>query len=194
MNVRCLVILLALLVGEANASVPAAYRYWGDKHGIQPALLYAIALVESRHTVQGHVGPWPWTLNISGQPFYFASRKQAYTRLWTELHVHQNEQVAIGPMQVFWRYNKGYFANPWEALDPYRNIEVGALIFNAFYQQRGSIKEAIGAYHSPNKSRPARYYRKKVCTTLQEISRGPHEDSVSVYSHVCAAAEPAGRT
>ncbi len=155
-----------------RAMVPPVYREVADKYGIDPQLLYAIALVESERSYQGMIGPWPWTLNISGKPFYFDSRQAAYDRLAIELQQHQNENIAIGPMQIYWRYNKRYFTDAWSALDPYQNIDVGAQILLFFSTQRGSMEEAVGAYYSPNKPHKAAQYQTKVRDKYQLVKRG----------------------
>jgi len=151
-------------------AVPIAYESAAVKMGVNPNLLYAMALVESGQTRQGRYRPWPWTLNISGKPYFFNTREAAYKRLVSELE-QDNENIAVGPLQIYWKYNKSYFEDAWEALNPYKNIEVGARILMYFYQKTGSFEKAVGAYNSPNNQTIAEQYKVMVRSKLIQVMK-----------------------
>ncbi|WP_020406855.1 transglycosylase SLT domain-containing protein [Hahella ganghwensis] len=146
--------------------VPFLYWEAAVKHGVSPHLIYAIALTESGRPVAGKRIPWPWTLNVSERPYYFSSREAAFNKLQAELE-KGNENIAIGLMQVYWKYNHSYFSSPWEALDPKKNIDVGIQVLQFFYKNRGSYEAAVGAYYSPNKPLPAEEYKARVRSNLR---------------------------
>src|SRR5690349_4124918 len=78
------------LTGTAWAAAAAPHR-------LDPALLYAIALMESGRPRDGGLAPWPWTLWLPGQGGVFlASRDQALDTLQANI----GTSVDVGLMQV----------------------------------------------------------------------------------------------
>lgn len=163
-------------LAEQTLNVPSVYYKTAMAKGLDPKLLFSIALVESGKKIGNIYGPWPWTLNVKGKGEYFKTREMAVRRL---KHILQegDENVAIGPMQVFWRYNKSYFKNPEQALDPHKNIEVGAEILKFFYNKNNDLVWAIGAYYSPNNEKKAAWYRGKVMSKYQRVRVSQHADT-----------------
>lgn len=132
----------------AGPDIPLAYRNLGRALDVPPRLLYAVALQESRLALgQALVRPWPWTLNAAGTPLRFKTHRATYEALRARLDADQTN-VDIGLMQVNWGYHAHRFETIDEAVDPYRNIRVGALILREEYERRGDWWEAVGHYHS----------------------------------------------
>ncbi|MCP4935007.1 MAG: hypothetical protein GY927_12565 [bacterium] len=67
----------------SDTSVPAGYRSIATAEGIPHTLLYAMALTESGKQIEpaGGYRPWPWTLNLAGQGYFFDSRSAAWKAL-----------------------------------------------------------------------------------------------------------------
>ena len=164
---RCFITGLIFLSVEAY-SAPFVYEKIAQNVNLDPDILYSIALVESGHTYNNQYGPWPWTLNIRDKAYFYSSRIEAYYALMDELD-NGNRSVAIGPMQIYWRWNSDYFESPWESLDPYKNIEVGSMVLMYFLKKKSTMIEAIGAYYSPNKKDQADKYVTRVLEKMDYL-------------------------
>lgn len=157
-------------ISRANESVPAGYRMIAAEHGIPQSVLFAVALTESgKQTGQaGALRPWPWTLNVAGRGYFFDSRQAAWQALTAYLK-EGKRSIDIGLMQVNWRYHKERLGTPWQALDPYHNIRVGAGILQDCYTARQDWWGSVGCYHSPKDSLRANRYRRRVVSHWQRI-------------------------
>ena len=168
-----LILTTALVLSRAGLSqdaVPVGYRTVAAERGIPDDVLYAVALTESGKSMKtaGEYRPWPWTLNVAGRGYFFESRLSAWQALtaWLE----QGERVIdIGLMQVNWRYHEERLGTPWQALEPYHNLRVGAGILQACYSQRQDWWESVGCYHAPANPDRADRYRRRVRSRWQRI-------------------------
>ena len=148
---------------SAAGSVPEGYRQVAQVHGIPSTLFYAVALAESGKRIDGPrtFRPWPWTLNVHGDGRFYPSRRAAIAALKEALGSGRSS-VDIGLMQVNWRYHSAALGHAEGALDPYRNLNVGATILAACYQSRNDWWAAVGCYHAPNDAERAMRYRQRV--------------------------------
>ncbi len=164
------VVLTLSSISRANESVPAGYRMIAAEHGIPQSVLFAVALTESgKQTGQaGTLRPWPWTLNVAGRGYFFDSRQAAWQALTAYLK-EGTHSIDIGLMQVNWRYHKNRLGTPWQALDPYHNIRVGAGILQDCHATRQDWWGSVGCYHSPKDSHRADRYRRRVVSHWQRI-------------------------
>lgn len=157
--------------GWSDEAIPWAYRSIAAERGIPDHVLYAVALTESGIEVPsiGGFRPWPWTLNVEGRGYFFDSRLDAWQALtkWIEDGKHT---IDIGLMQVNWRYHEKRLGTPWQALDPYHNLHVGALILKECYTSEGNWWASIGCYHAPNNARRADTYRHRVLSRYRRIA------------------------
>ncbi|CBL45402.1 Lytic transglycosylase, catalytic [gamma proteobacterium HdN1] len=164
--------LLLTVSAYADAGVPAAYQAVASQYGVPPEVLYAIALTESRHTVSGLVRPWPWTANVEGKPYFFASRTEMSAFL-TGLLRRGNRKFDVGLMQISWRHHGHRFRSVDEAIDPLTNLQAGAAYLRYLIKRRG-VENAIGMYHT-GEAGPMdrqRHYRKLVYASLDRIRSG----------------------
>ncbi len=127
--------------------MPIAYQRIEQKYAIKKGLLYALALQESGKKLPGNFVPWPWTLNVDKVPRRYESRHAVYHDLVR--YVAEKKMVDIGLCQINWHWNNEQFGSLWEALDPYRNIEVCAQILKQRYDETQDWWVAVGKYHSP---------------------------------------------
>jgi hypothetical protein len=107
-------------------------------------LLVAISRVES--------SDHPWALNIEGKSIYAKDRQETEHFL-----KHASDDVDIGLMQVnyrIWGQHLGLTKD--DLLDPYTNAWAGAVILR-FYLSQYPFWEAIGRYHSTNRTRQIEY-------------------------------------
>ena len=172
---RCWSLFVGLILpstGWSEAAVPAGYRAIAAEHAMPHTLLYAVALTESGKQIEstGDYRPWPWTLNIAGRGYYFDSRREAWQAL-TEWLRRGQRSIDIGLMQVNWRYHQQRLGTPWQALDPYHNLQVGAAILQNCYQSQQDWWSSVGCYHAPVNAKRADRYRRRVVSHWQRIIR-----------------------
>ncbi|MDK9774853.1 hypothetical protein KIO97_26435, partial [Vibrio sp. B181a] len=116
----CLALTLCLAGGSVQAAIPPLYQDVATRHHIPASVLYALALGESKTKLQsGAVRPWPWTLNVKGKPYYYASFDQACQAL--QGFLKRTQMVDIGLTQHNWRWQKDHFKSPCDAFDPWLN-------------------------------------------------------------------------
>jgi soluble lytic murein transglycosylase-like protein len=134
-----------------------AWAKIGREEGIDPLMLYAVALTESGRPVkEGQIEPWPWALNVGGDPIFAASREEAAMLL----AIHGNKSVDVGLLQVNIRWH-GYRVDRLESLlDPKTNLGVGAAILKeALASAPGDLTVGIGRYHSARPKQAKAYAR-----------------------------------
>ncbi len=160
---RTLACLLLFFVSESWASIPELYVQVGAEKQVPPALLYAIALQESRPSarqVTGVIKPWPWTLNCEGQPYFFSAKALAVQ--FAKQAIDQGHNCDIGLMQVSWKWHAARFKSIDSAFDPVTNLRAGADYLMELYQRSGSWEYAVGGYHNLRDQNRASNYRNLV--------------------------------
>lgn len=155
-------------------NIPSSYLKIADEYQVPPEILYGIALAESGKRLRSKkYRPWPWTLNVSGIPRRYFSRKAAYQGLLFFLR-QGIRSVDIGLMQVNWKYHHKKLGTLWQALDPYNNIKTGARILHSEYQKTRDWKKAIGYYHSPGQKpkqkKRAKNYAARVIKQIKRLN------------------------
>jgi hypothetical protein len=172
--------LLCLAIGtmpvQASETPPWAYRFAAREVGVPPAVLFAVALQESGVTLRGRRIPWPWSLNIAGQPHRFQTRESACAGLHSALREVPPTRIDAGLGQINVGYQSHRFNDPCELLDPYRNLAIAAAILHEHHVPGEDWLLAVGRYHRPAGGDPAARYRRSV---QQHLSRLP-ENSVSI--------------
>lgn len=151
--------MLTVLAVQADDPPPPAYQLAAHNADIPSVVLFAIALQESGIRVRGRLLPWPWTLNIAGTPYRFATRQAACHALLQALARQEAKRVDVGLGQTNLGYHGKRFASPCEALDPYRNLAVTAALLQEHYVATGDWVSAAGRYHRPAGGIPAARYR-----------------------------------
>ena len=165
------------LIGLSNPvwsedTVPSGYRLVASEKKIPESIFYAVALAESGRTLpaDGVRRPWPWTLNVAGDGYYYATRHEAWQALrdWLD---QGKRSIDIGLMQVNWRYHQSRLGDPWQALDPYHNLRVGADILQDCYATRRDWWVSVGCYHAPANPERATRYRRRVESLWRYITQ-----------------------
>ena len=121
----------------------------GLAYGLDPLLLYAIALAESgRSAGHGLVAPWPWALRVPGRGIYADTRARACARLHDMTRLH-HDALDVGLIQVSLEWHRFRVARPTDLLDPATNVTVAAAILaEALESSPGDRELGIGRYHS----------------------------------------------
>ena len=128
LRLSAIALLLTVLAVQADELPPPAYQLAAHDADIPSTVLFAIALQESGIRVRGRLLPWPWTLNIAGTPYRFATRQAACKALLQALARQDAKRVDAGLGQTNLGYHRQRFSSPCEALDPYRNLAVTAAL------------------------------------------------------------------
>lgn len=157
-----LFVLCCLIVGAHESAKAAELQGTGWERaaaarGLDPLLLYAVALTESgRRDSESTLRPWPWTLNIEGRPVFAKSKGEAAILL----EKHRNASVDVGPLQVNIRWHGHRVDDISLLLEPDTNLEIGAtVLMEALETAPGDLTTGIGRYHSSNASRGRSYAR-----------------------------------
>lgn len=154
--------------------IPPAYLDAASRHQVPPEVLYAVASAESVVSINAGRRPWPWTLNVAGTGYHFASREAACNALKRALTETRQVDVGITQLNVRWQpqlFGPGQrFADPCDALNPYANLEEAARLLRGHYETTGDWIQAAGHYHRPAGGAPAKRYRRLVHTELERLS------------------------
>ncbi|NQD22972.1 lytic transglycosylase domain-containing protein, partial [Pseudomonas aeruginosa] len=93
--------LLALVnIAQAAVDPPPAYKQIALAKGVPAEVLYSVALTESKVLLRGEYVPWPWTLNLAGKSYYYATRTTACTALLAAINLYGAKSVDSGLGQV----------------------------------------------------------------------------------------------
>jgi hypothetical protein len=146
---------------------------WGQvarRHHIDPYILYAVALTESRKT-DGHnrVNPSPWAINSAGNTFIPGSQQEAEALL-NHLMDQGKRNIDVGIMQVNLRWHGHRVAKPEQLLIPSTNLEIGAgVLSEAIQSAPDNLAHGIGRYYSWKNRTAAIEYGKNVISLANRI-------------------------
>jgi hypothetical protein len=160
-----------------QAPIPVEYRHSAIAAGVPYKVLYAIALAESNNPSDERFSPWPWTLNIAGQPAYLDSKEAAIALLKSELSKGtRNIDICVG--QINYQYNAHLLPVIDQALDidTCLNAATSVLLRELKYceHQLGRLDWwcAVERYHSPGSSNAQRKRAITYAGRVQRIYRG----------------------
>ena len=160
------VVSLTLFVFSLAMPIFPAYQQAAAEAGVPAPLLQAVCAQESNKEIApGIYRPWPWTLNIQGQGFYFDTRAEAHQRGLSALQAGQHPDWGLCQINSFWHGRK--LIDTWTALDPRHNLRVAADYLRECYDRLGDWIKAAGCYHAPNQEPNARRYRQAVARRLK---------------------------
>lgn len=116
---------------------------------VPDGLLHAIAIVESGRpdSRTGTIQPWPWTIDVGGQGYYFATKAAAISAVRTLMAAGVNS-IDVGCMQINLSYHPAAFRSLDQAFDPMANARYAAVFLTALYNSSMDWTKAAGAYHS----------------------------------------------
>jgi hypothetical protein len=123
-------------------------------------LLAALALVESGRPDPrtGAIHPWPWTINVDGQGFFFPTKALAISAV-RALEASGIHSIDVGCLQVNLMYHPTAFRSLEEAFDPTANARYAAQFLEALHEQSRDWTQAVGDYHSQTPSLGNAYRR-----------------------------------
>jgi hypothetical protein len=153
-----------------NLDITTPGNLWakaGARYRIDPVLIYAIALVETRGVQpDGSVAPSPWIVRINGH-------LHSGTRAESEHAIELANLMAVpvqdvGIMQVYYPMHRDIEPNPIALLNPARNIDVGTSLLRKAMQESSDPVLRIGYYHSHD-AQLARGYGEMVLNVYHEL-------------------------
>jgi len=116
--------------------------------GAPEQLLAAVALNETaRRSPNGQVAPWPWTINVAGQGYVFATKEQAVFAA-EQLLNSGTRSFDVGCMQVNVFFHPRAFTSLDEAFDPLSNVMYAASYIEQLRAETRSWERAVELYHS----------------------------------------------
>lgn len=166
--------LLSLLAMSQHAladPVPLAYQITARLDAVPEHILFAVALQESGSFHTGRLLPWPWTLNVAGQPRRYSTREQTCSALRDALNQWPPQRVDVGLCQINVGFHGNRVAHPCDLIDPYQNLQIAATILREQHSQTRDWLRAVERYHRPAGGSIATAYREKVEQHLQGLGR-----------------------
>lgn len=138
--------------GICDAASAAAAR----AQNIPADALYAITLSETGRSRGGAFRPWPWTVNMEGRGFWFATRAEAYAYVMQRYNAGARS-FDIGCFQLNYKWHGQNFPSIDAMFDPAGNAAYAAKLLAGLHDELGDWTRAAGAYHSRNEAYAARY-------------------------------------
>ena len=139
-------------------------------------VLRAITRVETGRTVDGMLQPWPWTINVEGQGYWFKSEAEAKAYVF-KIFKAGSRSFDVGCFQVNYRWHGKAFRSIDAMFDPDANATYAARFLKDLYFELGSWPAAAGAYHSRTNAL-AEAYRGRFQTVMAQLDNPPsHEFS-----------------
>ncbi|MES0826709.1 lytic transglycosylase domain-containing protein [Ruegeria sp. SCP11] len=132
-------------------------------------VLRAIARVETGRINDGRLEPWPWTINVEGQGFWFKSEYEAKTYVFNIFKAGKRG-FDIGCFQINYRWHGKAFRSIDAMFDPDENATYAARFLKKLYAELGSWPAAVGAYHSRTPSM-ANAYSGRFQTVLAQLDQ-----------------------
>jgi soluble lytic murein transglycosylase-like protein len=149
------------------ASPKSLWAAAGARFRIDPLLIYAVALVESKSAqADGSIAPSPWVVRVNGR-MHKGSRDDA-VRAIQMAHRMALPVQDVGIMQVYYPVHRDIEPDPMALLNPVRNIEVGTSLLRKAMQETRDPVLRIGYYHSHD-AQLARGYGRAVLSVYREL-------------------------
>lgn len=142
----------------------------GKQYGIDPKLVYAVALAESASgRGNGAISPWPWTLRSKDAPVYALNRADAEAAL-EQLQLRYGKRLDVGLMQINLYWHGQRVDSPALLLDPETNVMNGTAILAEVMRSAPHDPElGIGRYHHWKNEELARNYGSRVLAIYKNL-------------------------
>lgn len=150
MGARAVVCALLLSSAPVRAIEPLVDQV-SEYVGVPGDILYAMALTESGRKVGDKVIPWPWTLNVAGEPRRYDDREAMFEDLMRVLG-EGTLSVDVGPLQVNWFWQFERVTSPWRLTDPAVSVKLAAEILKSLHARSGDWWTAVGQYYRPSEA------------------------------------------
>ncbi len=161
---------LMMPIAEPDLNIASRQSLWaqvGKEFGVDPLLLYSIALVESRSLHPGgDIGPTPWLFRVND---HLVVGERHHVQMEMAVVSQLNATVQdVGIMQVYYPMHRSAVRDPLSLLDPKTNISVAAKILHDGMHETHDPVLGVGYYHS-HTQQLARDYGTAVMTVYQRL-------------------------
>lgn len=163
--------------GQVTAAPFLQGTVWAQvatRHGLDPVLLYGVALKESRRRAGARrSAPWPYTLRGPDGPQFHRSRAEAEQALRRLTARHPPLAIDVGLMQVNLHWHGHKVADPVQLLEARTNLEIAAgILAEAIASAPGDLELGVGRYHHWKDTAVARAYGRGVLRMVRAMSSG----------------------
>lgn len=179
-DIRIFLFLAQLLVAQAGFAMPdartgtlcdqAAHRA-ALSEDVPLDILRAISRVETGRTREGRLEPWPWTINVEGQGYWFNSEAEAKSYVFNIFKAGARS-FDVGCFQINYRWHGKAFRSIDAMFDPDENATYAARFLKELHTELGSWPAAAGAYHSRTQTL-AKAYSGRFETALAQLDGAP---------------------
>lgn len=146
------------------------FSLYESKFKIPKHLLRAISIQESGRKLGGsdEILPWPWTINVHGEGYYFTSETEAIQKV-RDLQAKGISSIDVGCMQVNLKHHPKAFRDISQAFEPQYNVAYAAKLLKSHYDRLGTWENAVASYHNAEERIGWVYLRKvlRVWDTLR---------------------------
>jgi hypothetical protein len=161
---------LMMPIAEPDLDIASHQSLWaqvGKSAGVDPLLLYSIALVESKSLHPGgEVAPTPWLFRVND---HLVTGERHHVQMEMAVASQLNATVQdVGIMQVYYPMHRSAVRDPLSLLDPRTNISVAAKILHDGMHETRDPVLGVGYYHS-HTQQLARDYGTAVMTVYQRL-------------------------
>ena len=175
--ILCSLCALSSTVGAEVDVSRSVFTTVGRAKGIDPLLLYSVALAESAFHKKGikTVKPWQFALRTSSRAYY----GESYEDTVRELHriLKTTDSVDIGLMQINLRWHAHRVHKPEDLLDVKTNVTVAAdILKERLIANHDNWAQALAQYHSFDDNRGP-WYASFVLGIYAQISNDFSESS-----------------
>ena len=161
---------LMMPIKEPDLDITSRQSLWsqvGKASGVDPLLLYSVALVESKALYpDGRVAPTPWLFRVNDH-LVRGDRHDVQLAMAAASQFGSPVQD-VGIMQVYYPMHRDAVRDPLTLLDPRTNITVGAKILRDGMRRTRDRVMGVGYYHSHTPSL-ARGYGTAVLTVYDRL-------------------------
>ncbi|MEO5831179.1 MAG: lytic transglycosylase domain-containing protein [Rhodanobacter sp.] len=161
---------LMMPIAEPDLDIRSRHSLWaqvGKTYGIDPLLLYSVALVESKSLYpDGRIAPTPWLFRVDD---HLVRGDRQHVQLQMAAASQFGSAVQdVGIMQVYYPMHRDAVRDPLILLDPRTNITVGAKILREGMRRTHDRVMGVGYYHSRTPSL-AKGYGTAVLTVYERL-------------------------
>ena len=162
---------LMMPIEEPDLDIRSQHSLWsqiGKASGVDPLLLYSIALVESKALYpDGKVAPTPWLFRVNDR-LVRGDRHDVQLAMAAASQFGGAAVQDVGIMQVYYPMHRDAVRDPLTLLNPHTNISVAAKILRDGMRQTPDRVLGVGYYHSHTPAL-ARNYGTAVLTVYQRL-------------------------
>ncbi|MFI4957944.1 MAG: lytic transglycosylase [Lysobacterales bacterium] len=166
---------LMMPVEEPDLDIASRQSLWseiGKASGVDPLLLYSVALVESKALYpDGKVAPTPWLFRVNDH-LVRGDRHDVQLAMAAASQFGSAVQD-VGIMQVYYPMHRDTVRDPLALLNPRTNITVAAKILRDGMHETSDRVLGVGYYHSHTPAL-ARDYGTAVLTVYQRLKAIHH--------------------